>query len=289
MSLLVNKRSTGRRSLPGSKERVPVHLVRCANLSALLERVSRSFGMPRLLCLSVLAVSLTGRSVGEGSVPGSVTPAGNDEQVCQVAILRNGFTIKYRRHEAAGSATQLWLCGEAGAGYVEIPSDQIDAFQETKSLAPVAPETNVTGVLPGTQSIRNLIVRAALRYQIDPDFVTSVVKAESGFNPAAVSPKGATGLMQLMPRTAASLGVENVLDPVANVEGGTKYLRHLLDQYDGDAVRALAAYNAGPKRVEQYGGVPPYRETRAYVTRIIADYNRSRVPQPAQAGAMSAN
>ena len=134
---------------------------------------------------------------------------------------------------------------------------------------------------PAEDPIQNWIASAASRHQIDPDFVASVVKAESGFNPTAVSPKGAQGLMQLMPETAAKLGVENVLDPAANVEGGTKYLRQLLDQYAGDAVKALAAYNAGPQRVEQYGGIPPYRETRAYITRIIDDYNRKKLQQQA--------
>jgi soluble lytic murein transglycosylase-like protein len=121
-----------------------------------------------------------------------------------------------------------------------------------------------------------LIASAALRHQIDPDFVASVVKAESGFLPTAVSPRGAQGLMQLMPRTAAELGVRNALDPAENVEGGTTYLRRLLDRYDWDAVKALAAYNAGPQRVEQYGSAPPYPETRAYVARIINDYSRKK-------------
>ena len=116
---------------------------------------------------------------------------------------------------------------------------------------------------PARDLIRDSIAIAASRHQIDPDFVASVVKAESGFNPAAVSPKGAQGLMQLMPQTAAKLGVENALDPAANVEGGTKYLRQLLDQYDGDAVKALAAYNAGPQRVAQYRGCLLYTSDAA--------------------------
>jgi soluble lytic murein transglycosylase-like protein len=136
--------------------------------------------------------------------------------------------------------------------------------------------------------MRNWIAGAALRYQIDPDFVASVVKAESGFNPTAVSPKGALGLMQLMPQTAARLGVEDAFDPAANLEGGTRYLRELLDQYGGDAVKALAAYNAGPQRVEQYGGVPPFRETRAYITGIIDDYKRKKTQQQANAPAAPA-
>ena len=123
-----------------------------------------------------------------------------------------------------------------------------------------------------------MIASAASTYQMDPDFVASVVKAESGFNPTAVSPRGAQGLMQLMPETAAMLGAEDLLDPATNLWAGTRYLRQLLDRFAGDAVKALAAYIAGPQRVEQYG-VPQYGETRAYVTRIIDDYNRKKLQQ----------
>jgi len=114
---------------------------------------------------------------------------------------------------------------------------------------------------------------------LDPDLVSSVIKAESGFNVRAVSPKGAQGLMQLMPDTASKLGVPDAFDPQANVEGGTRYLRELLERYNFDLVKALAAYNAGPLRVEQYGGVPPYHETRAYVARIVKDFNKKKTAQ----------
>jgi soluble lytic murein transglycosylase-like protein len=106
-----------------------------------------------------------------------------------------------------------------------------------------------------------------------------VIKAESGFNVHAVSRKGAQGLMQLMPGTASQLGVPNAFDPQANVEGGAKYLRELLERYNFDLVKALAAYNAGPQRVEQFGGVPPYYETRAYVARVVRDFNRKKAAQ----------
>jgi soluble lytic murein transglycosylase-like protein len=119
------------------------------------------------------------------------------------------------------------------------------------------------------------VVRTASgTYHLDPDLVNSVIRAESGFNVRAVSPKGAQGLMQLMPQTASQLGVQNAFNPQANVEGGTRYLRELLERYNFDLVKALAAYNAGPHRVEQYGGVPPYYETKAYVARIVRDYNK---------------
>ena len=120
---------------------------------------------------------------------------------------------------------------------------------------------------------------ASGRYRLDPDLVNSVIKAESGFNVRAVSPKGAQGLMQLMPRDGFELGVPNAFDAQANVEGGTRYLRELLERYNFDLIKALAAYNAGTRRVEQYGGVPPYYETRAYVARIVRDFNKKKVAQ----------
>jgi soluble lytic murein transglycosylase-like protein len=109
--------------------------------------------------------------------------------------------------------------------------------------------------------------------------VNSVIHAESGFNSRAVSPKGARGLMQLMPGTANQLGVNDAFDPQSNVAGGSRYLRELLERYNFDLVKALAAYNAGPQRVEQYRGVPPFRETRAYVARIVHEYNKKKVAQ----------
>jgi len=234
----------------------------------------------------LLTVSALGADSAGG---GQVASAGGGPEVCQTAVLRNGFTLQYGRREVAGAATRLWLCGGAGAGYVEISSEQIERFEQRETTLPLtpasAPETNASGVPSGGPSIKELVTDAALRHRIDPDFVASVVKAESSFNPKAVSPKGARGLMQLTPQTAASLGVENTLDPAANVEGGTKYLRQLLEQYDGDAVKALAAYNAGPERVKQYGGIPPYRETRAYVTHVINDYNRKKLEQQADSRA----
>ena len=120
---------------------------------------------------------------------------------------------------------------------------------------------------------------ASATYHLDPDLVNSVIHAESGFNSRAVSPKGARGLMQLMPGTANQLGVNDAFDPQANVTGGSRYLRELLERYNFDLVKALAAYNAGPLRVEQYRGVPPFRETRAYVARIVHEYNLKKVAQ----------
>jgi soluble lytic murein transglycosylase-like protein len=131
--------------------------------------------------------------------------------------------------------------------------------------------------------LNEVVNSASAAYHLDPDLVNSVIHAESGFNSHAVSPKGARGLMQLMPSTASQLGVHDAFDPQSNVTGGSRYLRELLERYNFDLVKALAAYNAGPERVEQYRGVPPFRETRAYVARIVHEYNTKKTAQEKEA------
>lgn len=191
-----------------------------------------------------------------------------------LAVLHNGFSIRHERRETIGSATRLYL-GTDKAGYVDIATDQIERFE--KDLAP--PISLARPVKPQPQNLNEVINTISDRHHIDPDLINSVIHAESGFNPRAVSPKGARGLMQLMPQTASKLGVSNSFDPGANVEGGTRYLSELLQRYNFDLIKALAAYNAGPGRVEQYGGVPPYYETQAYVARIVREYNRKKIAQ----------
>jgi soluble lytic murein transglycosylase-like protein len=188
----------------------------------------------------------------------------------ELAILRNGFSIRHQRHESRQSVTRLYLAESSGS-YVDIPTDQIVYFEaEEKPPAPALKPTP-----PAT--LEEMVSAASSTNHIDPDLIMILIGAESGFNASAVSPKGARGLMQLMPQTASRLGVTDPLDPLANVNGGTRYLRELLDLYHNDLVKALAAYNAGPKRVEQYRGVPPYAETQTYIAKVIHDFNRKKL------------
>ena len=224
----------------------------------------------------------------------------------EVAVLKNGFSVRHERRVILGDVTRLYVTAD-GASFVDVPTAEIEHFEAAPAEVPIAsfvPTSFSTSKSPllakdarngapgasvfprGTAFTRSnpvdlneVVNTASGHYRLDPDLVSSVIKAESGFNVHAVSRKGAQGLMQLMPGTASQLGVPNAFDPQANVEGGAKYLRELLERYNFDLVKALAAYNAGPRRVEQFGGVPPYYEKRAYVARVVRDFNKKKAAQ----------
>jgi soluble lytic murein transglycosylase-like protein len=212
----------------------------------------------------------------------------------ELAVLRNGFTIRHEHRTVMGTTTRLYLASD-DESFTDVPTAEITGYEKDLSFpvpASPAPALSAPVNLPaaGHSSVEaakaapalplnQVVDSASAAYHLDPDLVNSVIHAESGFNAHAISPKGARGLMQLMPGTASQLGVNDAFDPQANVTGGSRYLRELLERYNFDLVKALAAYNAGPQRVEQYQGVPPFRETRAYVARIVHEYNKKKLAQ----------
>ncbi|MBZ5700561.1 MAG: lytic transglycosylase domain-containing protein [Acidobacteriia bacterium] len=193
----------------------------------------------------------------------------------EYVLLRNGQRLAVSAYERLGSSYRLQISG----GAVEVAAADVVAIEpeEVFRPAPAADDEKAP--------YHDLIQAAALRNGVDPDLVTSVIAAESGFDARAVSRRNARGLMQLLPETAQRLGVKDIFDPRENIEGGTRYLRELLERYHQDVVLALAAYNAGPERVRQFGRVPPYAETQSYVQRVKRNYQQQKAQRrPQRAG-----
>ncbi|EAX48664.1 Lytic transglycosylase, catalytic [Thermosinus carboxydivorans Nor1] len=126
-----------------------------------------------------------------------------------------------------------------------------------------------------SSEIANMVHAAARRHGVDPQLALAIAQAESGLSPLAVSDAGAVGVMQLMPETANQLGVRNIYDPWDNIDGGVRYLKSMLNMFNGDVIKAVAAYNAGPAAVARYDGIPPYAETKGYVARVMSFYGQS--------------
>jgi len=191
------------------------------------------------------------------------------------AVFHNGFRVRAEKHEVLGATTRLYT----SSGFMDVPSSDIASFEVEEYIAPVKSPTPVPAEASTPPAVvrltpQELVEQAATRHGLRPEFVASVAQVESALRPNAVSPKGAVGLMQLMPGTAQELGV-NPHDPAQNAEAGARYLKQLLLKYAGsrDPVRlALAAYNAGPGAVDKYGNIPPYRETQEYIERVLRKY-----------------
>jgi hypothetical protein len=194
------------------------------------------------------------------------------------AVLRSGQRLHITAYETLGDTVRLTVAG----GTVEIPARELVAVEpeEVFPTAPAPPQV--------ASPYADLITAASRLYGVDAELIAGVIAVESNFNPKAVSPKFARGLMQLRPEVVAQYGVKDVFDPRQNINAGTHYLKDLLEKYNQDLTLSLAAYNAGPVRVAEYQGVPPYAETQNYVRRITQGLKKKKfAAAPPQARGLS--
>lgn len=194
-------------------------------------------------------------------------------RAAEIITLQNGFTIRCASREPlSADKVRLHLrpAGDAD-NYMDITVSSIAAVEATPDEVTPAP---VSKADTKTLDTAGILANSGARHNVNVALLAAVVQAESAGNPHAVSRTGAQGLMQLMPGTAAGLGVQNSFDPASNVNGGSAYLDALLTRYHDNLPLALAAYNAGPAAVDRYHGIPPFRETQAYVARVIREFNR---------------
>jgi hypothetical protein len=180
--------------------------------------------------------------------------------------LKSGQRLHVTGYQLLGDKYRLQISG----GIVEVPVEEVVSIDPEETFAPLPPP--IVAAAP----LREIVKGAATRYGMDADLILSVIAAESNFDPKAISKKNARGLMQLLPETAARFGVHDIFDPQENIDAGTHYLRDLLQRYNNDLALALAAYNAGPERVQQFGSVPPYPETASYIRRVKRGYEKSK-------------
>lgn len=214
-----------------------------------------------------------------------MAPAG---RAAELVTLRNGFQIRCDHHAEEDGGVLLYMsAGEDD--FIKLPPAEIASVTQVAgpvmpSTTPDSPADSPPQLAPPKLSradLTEMLSKAGKQHNLDVDLLASVVDAESGGNPRAVSRAGARGLMQLMPATAEGLGVKNSFQPQQNVSGGSAYLDALLTRYGNKLALALAAYNAGPEAVDRYHGIPPYAETRIYVARVIHEFNRRALAREA--------
>ena len=199
----------------------------------------------------------------------AVCPARAAEQV----VLQNGYSLTCDHVQRTGSRVQLFL-DPGSKNFIEVNAKEIVAERPAPPEAAGSPAAKPDADQEQKpESLHDVLVQEGRKHDIDVALLESVIEVESSGNPKAVSPAGARGLMQLLPATAAKLGVKNSFASAQNVRGGTAYLDSLLTRYHNNLALALAAYNAGPGAVDRWHGIPPYPETRRYVARVIHDYN----------------
>jgi soluble lytic murein transglycosylase-like protein len=188
--------------------------------------------------------------------------------------LRNGFSYDCARRQPLGDGRVRLFLNSADSSYIDLPASEIASVATLPD--PVPPASSITAPA-SSLDVHTLLSHAGAEHDIDVELLASVVHAESNGRAHAVSRTGAQGLMQLMPGTAHQLGVRDSFQPEQNINGGTAYLDELLTRYHDNLALALAAYNAGPAAVDKYDGIPPYRETRAYVARVMSEFKSRKL------------
>ena len=233
--------------------------------------------MDKLLKFGLFALAIT-----------TIASASPAARAAERVTLSNGFTLTCNHHAVADGHVRIYTSADASS-YIEFPaSDVVSVEAMSNPPGPPTATGSTATVKTAPQDLHEILTGAGHQHNLDVDLLASVVKAESGGNPRARSRAGAQGLMQLMPGTAAELGVKDSYIPDQNVGGGSAYLDGLLTRYHENLALALAAYNAGPGAVDRYPGIPPYRETQLYVARVIREFNRrvkQRDRQAAKVGA----
>jgi hypothetical protein len=215
----------------------------------------------------------------------SLAPLAVGSAAADTLFLRAGKTLKIESLACDSRACVARVLG----GEIEVRAGDVlrvepDEEVDRESAGDPASDSGATVDGGGERTIDEMVADAARKYALPRSLVRAVARAESDFDAAAISPRGAQGVMQLMPGTARDLGVQNALDPAENIDAGARLLRRLLEGYEGRVAEALAAYNAGPGAVARHQGVPPYRETRGYIRKVVKEFEKAERKRPLSAG-----